>query len=120
MLLCFVVAAWRKEMPIIAGLACGLMLYKPQLAAVVATMMVFTMGLRVLLGIGRRRIADADHARTHARFDWRLPHALPLNLSNNMQIDHSYLWERHVTLKAFWRLLFQGREAGDTSRWSMH
>jgi hypothetical protein len=31
-----------------------------------------------------------------------------------MQVDHAYLWERHVTLKAFWRLLLQGREAGES------
>ncbi len=32
-----------------------------------------------------------------------------------MQIDHRYLWERHVTLKAFWRLLIQGYATGNSN-----
>jgi hypothetical protein len=32
-----------------------------------------------------------------------------------MQVERPYLWERHVTLKAFWRLLLQGRDAGALS-----
>ena len=39
---------------------------------------------------------------------------LPANL-HVMQIENAYLWERHVTLRAFWRLLLQGRGAGDVS-----
>jgi hypothetical protein len=39
-------------------------------------------------------------------------HLLPANV-HWMQVENSYLWERHVTLKAFWRLLLQGREAGE-------
>ena len=42
--------------------------------------------------------------------DWL--HQLPANV-HWMQVEHAYLWERHVTLKAFWRLLLQGREAGE-------
>jgi hypothetical protein len=37
---------------------------------------------------------------------------LPANV-RFMQIDHPYVWERHATLKAFFRLLFQGRGAGE-------
>jgi hypothetical protein len=44
--------------------------------------------------------------------DWL--HSLPANVKW-MQVDHAYLWERHVTLKSFWRLLLQGREAGEAS-----
>ena len=32
-----------------------------------------------------------------------------------MQIEHRYMWERHVTLKAFWRLLLQGYEVGTST-----
>ena len=32
-----------------------------------------------------------------------------------MQVRNTYLWERHVTLKAFWRLLLQGRGPGDVT-----
>jgi len=44
--------------------------------------------------------------------DWL--HQLPANV-HWMQVEHAYLWERHVTLKAFWRLLLQGREAGEAT-----
>ncbi len=37
---------------------------------------------------------------------------LPANV-HWMQIENVYLWERHVTIKGFWRLLFQGREPGE-------
>jgi hypothetical protein len=36
---------------------------------------------------------------------------LPVNV-HYIQVEHDYLWERHATLKGFWRLLFQGRDAG--------
>jgi len=91
-----------------------------QLAAVVATMMVFTMGLRVLLGIGfvggslmlimRGTMPDSigDYSRGFR------------SISNICKIDHSYLGNVMSRSKAFWRLLFQGREAGDTSLLVMH
>jgi hypothetical protein len=34
-----------------------------------------------------------------------------------MQEQSAYAWDRHVTLKAFWRLLLQGTSAGPT-RWT--
>jgi hypothetical protein len=43
-------------------------------------------------------------------------HQLPLNV-RFMQVEHPYVWERHATLKAFWRLLLQGRGAGEASVW---
>jgi hypothetical protein len=30
-----------------------------------------------------------------------------------MQVEHVYIWERHVTLKAFWRLVIQGSAPGE-------
>ena len=30
-----------------------------------------------------------------------------------MQVEHAYLWDRHVTIKAFWRLLLQGTASGE-------
>jgi hypothetical protein len=39
---------------------------------------------------------------------------LPQNL-HAIQVEQTYLWDRHVTLKGFWRLLLQGRDAGETS-----
>jgi heme/copper-type cytochrome/quinol oxidase subunit 2 len=43
---------------------------------------------------------------------------MPGNLAF-MQVQRPYLWERHVTLKAFWRLLVQGRAAGEMSTLAM-
>jgi hypothetical protein len=37
---------------------------------------------------------------------------LPENV-HYMQVEHPYLWDRHVTLKAFWRLLVDGFGAGE-------
>ncbi len=42
---------WRNRQAVVAGLVCGLLCYKPQLAAVVAVMLVLTMGGRALLGL---------------------------------------------------------------------
>jgi hypothetical protein len=39
-------------------------------------------------------------------------HRLPANVAY-MQIQRQYLWDRHVTLKAFWRLALQGFAIGD-------
>jgi hypothetical protein len=115
LLLTLLVTAWRKQMPIAAGLACGLLFYKPQLAAVVAAMLVLSLGLRVCLGLGFMAGAWLlVMARTMPDALGNYLIQLPLNL-RYMQIDQAYLWERHVTLKAFWRLLLQGRDAGETS-----
>ena len=40
--------------------------------------------------------------------------ALPLNL-HAIRLDQPYLWERHVTLQAMFRLLVQGRAPGEAS-----
>jgi hypothetical protein len=45
-------------------------------------------------------------------------HRLPQNLQA-LQVEQAYVWERHVTLKAFWRLLIQGRGPGETT-WLVH
>jgi hypothetical protein len=45
-----------------------------------------------------------------AMIDWL--HRLPTNV-HFMQVEHQYAWERHATLKAFWRMLLQGHGAGE-------
>lgn len=115
MLLTLVVTAWRKDMPLTAGLVCGLLFYKPQLAAIIAMMLVLTLGLRAALGVGIiGAILLLVTILTMPGTITNYLHQLPLNLKY-MQVDHDYLWERHATLRAFWRLLFQGREAGAAS-----
>ncbi|HEY7089133.1 MAG TPA: glycosyltransferase family 87 protein, partial [Tepidisphaeraceae bacterium] len=115
LLLTLVVTAWRARMPVAAGLLCGLMLYKPQLAAVVAVMLILSMGSRVCLGLGF--VAGSLMLIMGLTMPGVLDNyltQLPLNL-RFMQIDNAYLWERHATLKAFWRMLLQGRGAGEIS-----
>jgi hypothetical protein len=115
MILSVVVTAWRKRMPVLAGIACGLLFYKPQLAAVVAGMLVLSLGMRVCIGLAFMAgtlmlVMGFTMPDTIGQYVDALPAIL-----RYMQVDNDYLWERHVTLKAFWRMLFQGRGAGETS-----
>jgi hypothetical protein len=106
------VLLWRKNRPVLAGIACGLLFYKPQLAAIVATALALTLGWRAVLGMLLAGVGLLAAQEYFAPGSTQLYlHQLPLNLAA-FQIESSYLWERHVTLKAFWRLLFQGREPG--------
>jgi hypothetical protein len=114
-LVAMIVTAWRQRKATLGGICCGLLLYKPQLAVVLAAMMALDLGPRVLLGLG---IVAATFTLVTA---WTMPGALgdyllklPANL-HVMQVENSYLWERHVTFRAFWRLLLQGRGPGEVS-----
>jgi hypothetical protein len=115
LLLCIVVTCWRTRRAFLAGLAAGLLLYKPQLGALVAIAVVLTLGWRAFAGLVATSLALVVTTLI------TLPGALtdyltrmPGNL-HQCQIDNVYLWDRHVTLRAFWRLLLQGREAGEMS-----
>jgi len=112
-LLAATVVCWRSNKPIRAGLIAGLLMYKPQLGAVVAVALVLTMGWRALIGLSITGLALA--AVTFLTLPGTLPDYLRLMPGNLklFQIDQPYLWDRHVTLRAFWRLLIQGRDAGD-------
>jgi hypothetical protein len=115
LLLTLTVLAWRGERRFLAGLAAGLLFYKPQLGAVVAAAMVVDLGWASLAGLGVTGailLATTLIAMPGSLTDWL--HQLPANV-RWMQVEHAYLWERHVTFKAFWRLLLQGREAGEAA-----
>jgi hypothetical protein len=106
---------WRKKLALGAGVVAGLLLYKPQLALILLGVMALTLGGRVLLGsafslgvYGLLTLALTPGAG----LAW--VEQLPANL-RAIQQDATYLWERHVTLAAFWRLLLQGREPGATA-----
>jgi hypothetical protein len=107
------VAAWRSKRTLTAGLLAGLLLYKPQIGALLAAALTARLGWRGLAGVA---ITASLLALTCVIW---LPgtlgqylHQLPLNV-HFMQVEHRYYWERHVTLKAFWRLLFQGKGPGE-------
>jgi alpha-1,2-mannosyltransferase len=113
LLLTATVAAWRSERRLAAGLLCGLLFYKPQLGAVVAAVLVLDLGWSAFAGLcvtGAVLAAVCLIALPGSLHDYM--RLLPANV-HWMQVENSYLWERHVTLKAFWRLLLQGREAGE-------
>ena len=113
LLLTLAVVAWRGGRGVLAGAAAGLLFYKPQLAAVVALALIADLGWSAAAGValsGVALLAINCVALPGTLGDFL--HLLPANV-RWMQVEHAYLWERHVTLKAFWRLLLQGREAGE-------
>ena len=106
-----VVVFWRQERAIAAGLVTGLLFYKPQLGAVLTVVLVLNLGWRTLIGISITGVMllIASLALPGSLHDFL--HQMPKNLQH-VQCDVPYMWDRHVTFKAFWRLLFQGRTPG--------
>jgi len=94
--------------PILAGVVTGLLFYKPQLATVIAIVLVLTLGWRALLGLSIS--ATALLAFTLTALPGTLTayvRALPTAVSR-LQDRPTYNWGRQVTPQSFWRLLFQG------------
>ena len=113
---------WRKAAEtrggwnsLLAGMICGFLFYKPQLGAAVAIVLVLHLGWRAAAGVAITSILLL------AVTVISMPGLIEVYLAKMpgnlvwMQETNSYLWERHVTLKAFWRLLFQGHQLGATS-----
>jgi hypothetical protein len=119
LLLCMVVTCWRTRRAFLAGLAAGLLLYKPQLGVLVAVAVVLTLGWRALAGLAATGLALVvtnliTLPGTLTDYLVRMPGNL-----RRFQVENVYLWDRHVTLRAFWRLLLQGREAGEMNALAM-
>lgn len=96
----------------LTGALAALMFYKPQLGAILACVIVLHLGRRALAGLlasGTVLLGANILLLPGTLTDYM--HRLPLNM-NVFQVDQAYLWQRHVTIKAFWRLLLQGTEAG--------
>lgn len=115
LLVTLIVAAWRGRLPIAAGLACALLCYKPQLAAIVSLALLGTLGWRVGVGLmlGLVPIALATVSLlpgTLMAFVARVPANL-----NRIQLELPYVWHRHVTFNGFWRFLVQGNAPAETS-----
>jgi hypothetical protein len=114
LLLTTTVWLWRKDRPLLAGLVCGLLFYKPQLGAAIAAVLCFTQGRRALLGVcltGASLLLINILTMPGSLHEFL--HQMPLNL-NWIQEQNTYLWERHVTFKSFWRFMFQGNAMGPT------
>jgi hypothetical protein len=115
LLLALAVAAWRQERAWLAGLLLGALAYKPQLVMLVALVMTICLGWRVLLGLaitGAALLAVNILTLPGTLSDFQ--RRLPINL-HFVLIETPYLWDRHVTFRAFWRLLFQGYATGENS-----
>lgn len=117
LLLTLTVLAWRAREPIWAGLACSLLAYKPQLAAIVFLALAFTLGWRVWVGAivgGVPQLLATVTKLPGSLYDFI--HNVPINLTT-IQIDQSYPWHRHATLNGFFRFVLQGNAPGDTQFW---
>lgn len=108
------VVAWRKRRGILAGVLLGLLFYKPQLAMVLAVVLVMDLRLPALggLAITACLLAGVTALQPGALADFLLK--LPINL-DIIQTQQPYPWDRHVTFRAFWRLLLHGKQAGAIS-----
>ncbi len=117
LLLSATITAWRARRGYMAGLLAGLLFYKPQLGAVVAAVMLIDLGPRAAAGaaITGLSLLTINVITLPGTLSAYLA-ALPANV-HFMQIEHAYLWDRHVTIKAFWRLLLQGKAAGEPTFW---
>jgi hypothetical protein len=123
LLLTLTVTLWRaagsgdrsKSLAFFTGLVGGLLFYKPQVAALVAAMLVLDLGWRALAGYSVTGIAllVTNLIALPGTLDDYL-HRLPVNVQS-FQTGTVYPWEQHVTLKAFWRLLLQGHSLGDAA-----
>jgi hypothetical protein len=114
LIVCVVTTLWRARRALVAGLVAGLLLYKPQHAAIVGIALIVTLGWRAAAGLMATSMAllvltIITMPGALADYLHKLPAMLTL-----LQEQNQYPWDRHVTLKAFWRLLLQGDAAGPT------
>ncbi len=115
LLLALIVAVWRSRRGFAAGLVAGLLLYKPQLVAVLALILILDLGIPAAAGIALTAallLAITSISMPGALTNYL--HNLPINI-RFMQVDNPYAWERHVTFKAFWRLMLQGHTPGEAT-----
>jgi hypothetical protein len=121
LLLTISVTFWRSRRPFAAGLTAALLLYKPQHAVIFCMVMCLSLGWRAAAGMlvtTLSLIAITLITMPGALGDY--VHKLP-RLLLVMQELSPYAWDRHVTLKAFWRMLLQGTNPGPTTwtTWSL-
>jgi hypothetical protein len=110
------VALWRRGRGLAAGAVVGLLFYKPQLSALLAAALVVSCGWRAVAGLAMT--GSAVLLATSLTLPGTILYflrKLPANI-HIMQVERVYLWDRHVTLKAFWRLLVQGFDVGEATR----
>lgn len=123
LLVCVVVTFWRSaacDQPtrrldcVLAGLAAGLLFYKPQLALALSAALVLTLGWRALLGLTITTTALLTFTvlampGSLEQYLHRMPPIIEL-----MQTALVYNWGRQTTPLGFWRLLLTGHAVGAT------
>lgn len=117
LLLTLTVLAWRARRPLLTGLACAALCYKPQLAAIVGLAAFATLGWRVAVGamLGLVPLLLLTLCTMPGVLTAFLKQ-VPANL-RHIQFDQPYLWHRHATFEGFFRFLFQGNAAAVTRPW---
>ena len=106
--------ALLNPMPFAAGASAGLLFFKPQLALVIAIVLVATSGRRALWGILTTTSALLAFnlvtlPGTLGDYLIKLPPIL-----HTLQFDPAYNWGRQDTLQSFWRLICEGHIGGPT------
>jgi hypothetical protein len=99
------VTLWRMRRPFAAGLIGGLLIYKPQLAAVILAAMVISMGWRSLAGsLTSIAVLCLINVITLPGTLSDYIHRIGPNVQF-MMATHPYIWARHATFRAFWQML---------------
>ncbi len=106
------VTQWRAGHALRAGAIAGLLLFKPQLAVIVAAGVTVGLGRRAAYGwllTATTLLALTCLTLPGGLTDYfaKLPTVLPW-----LHAGRPYAWERQATLQGFWRLLIQGRTTG--------
>jgi hypothetical protein len=109
------ISLWRAGKSFLAGIVCGLLFYKPQLGAVVASVLCLCQGRRALLGLALTCTALVlVNVLTLPGTLKEFVFVMPQNL-HWMQEEIVYRWARHITFKAFWRKAIQDDAVGPLS-----
>lgn len=113
LLMTITVALWRNRSAVWAGAIAGLLLYKPQLSLFLSGVLVLDLGWRALMGLGLTSAVLLAATLALPGAFGEFVHQLPVNL-HIVQEQLPYIWDRHVTFLAFWRVLLQGTSTGVT------
>jgi hypothetical protein len=114
LILVVVVTFWRDRRGFSAGLVAALLAYKPQLGAVVAAALVFTLGWRALAGllVGGGVLLLATWLFLPSDVLGLYAAALPKTVRFTQE-NGRFVWNRHATFRAFWHLLLHGRAGAE-------
>jgi hypothetical protein len=99
------VVAWRDGRAFYAGIAVGILFYKPQLAAVILAALVVTLGWRALAGalISLGSLILLNVVTLPGTLTDYL-HRLGPNVQYYLA-THPYLWRSHATFNGFWHVI---------------